>query len=129
MLANTGGINDMSPGLELRHYYGSEAAHDKGGVNGGGIQSKAVDALIEKAIFAPDRTSKVAAINALDRVLTWGFYSIPMSFRKKQMIAYWNRFGSPEIQPDWVPDLFIWTWWIDKEKDDALRRYRGIISD
>jgi microcin C transport system substrate-binding protein len=129
MLANIGGINDMSPGLELRHYYGSEAAHDKGSVNTGGIQSKAVDALIEKAVFAPDRTSKVAAINALDRVLTWGFYSIPMSFRKKQPIAYWNRFGRPEIQPDWVPDSFIWSWWIDEEKDKALKKYRGNISD
>lgn len=128
MLANTGGINDMSPGLELREVYGSESADDVGGMNTGGIQSKAVDALIEKAIFAPDRPGKVAAINALDRVLVWGFYSIPMSYRGEEMIAYWNRLRHPEIQPDWVPDLYLRTWWIDKEKDAALKKYRGKIS-
>ena len=129
MLANIGGINDMSPGLELRDYYGSGAADDQGGANTGGIKSKAVDALIEKAIFAPDRQSKVVAINALDRVLTWGFYSIPMSYRKNQMIAYWNRFGHPKIKPEWVPDLYLWSWWIDEEKDAALKKYRGVMSE
>lgn len=129
MLANIGGINDMSPGLELRDVYGSDTAYDVGGMNSGGIQSKAVDALIEKAIFAPDRTSKVVAINALDRVLSWGFYSIPMSYRAKQMIAYWNRLKHPEIQADWVPDLYLRTWWIDEEKDAALKKYRGINSE
>ncbi|MFC1839155.1 extracellular solute-binding protein [Thermodesulfobacteriota bacterium] len=128
MLANTGGLNDMSPGSDLLHYYGSEAADDEGGLNTGGIQSKAIDGLIEKAIFAPDRTSKVVAINALDRILTWGFYSVPMSYREKQMIAYWNRFGRPGIQPDWVPDLYLRLWWIDEKKDMELRKYRGKIS-
>ena len=53
MLANMGGLNDMSPGLELRHVYGSETAYDEGGLNCGGIQSKPVDALIDRAIFCP----------------------------------------------------------------------------
>ena len=83
--------------------------------------------LIEKAIFAPDRASKVVAINALDRVLTWGFYSVPMSYRGKRMIAYLDRLGRPEIQPEWVPGLYSRTWWIDEKKDAALKKHRGII--
>ena len=128
MLANMGGLNDMSPGSELRQVYGSESANDEGGMNSGGIHDKVVDAMIEKAIYAPDRHSKVVAINALDRVLTWRFYSIPMSWRGKQMVAYWNRFGRPEVRAEWAPDMYLSTWWIDEEKDAALKKYRGMMS-
>ena len=128
MMVRPGGLADMSPGLELRQSFGSESADDEGGLNYIGLQSKAIDELIDKIIFAPDRPSKVTAVNALDRVLTWGFYSIPLGYTGKTMMAYWNRFGRPEIQPDWSPDMYLRTWWIDEEKDTALKKYRGMMS-
>ena len=42
-----------------------------------GIKNPAVDALIDKVIFAKDRAELVAATKALDRVLLWNFYVVP----------------------------------------------------
>ena len=42
-----------------------------------GIKNPAVDALIERVIFAKDRDELVAATKALDRVLLWNFYVVP----------------------------------------------------
>ena len=42
-----------------------------------GIKNPAVDALIERVIFAKDRADLVAATKALDRVLLWNYYVVP----------------------------------------------------
>ena len=42
-----------------------------------GIKNPAVDALIERVIFAKDRDELVAATKALDRVLLWNHYVVP----------------------------------------------------
>ena len=43
----------------------------------GGIKNPAVDALIERIIFAKDRAEQIAACKAMDRVLLWNFYCVP----------------------------------------------------
>ena len=116
----------LSPGQELSQYFGSENADKQGSVNYMGIKSPVVDALINKVVFAPDRKTKVAAVRALDRVLTWSFYSIPLYYAPDYMIAYWDRFGHTDIKPNWAQNfLYFDTWWIDKEKDEVIKKARG----
>ena len=67
----------MSPGNEQRDYWGSQAADTPGSRNFVGIKNPAVDALIERVIFAKDRAELVAATRALDRVLLWNHYVVP----------------------------------------------------
>src|SRR5712671_4744471 len=67
----------LSPGNEQREFWGSQAADVPGSRNAVGIKNPAVDALIEKIIFARDRAGLVAATKALDRVLLWNFYVVP----------------------------------------------------
>lgn len=110
---------------EHRNYWGSVSAAKEGGLNYIGISSPVIDALIENLDFAKDRAEKVASVRALDRVLVWGFYSIPLHYSPDIPVAYWNRFGRPEITPKWTRYLFTmipWNWWIDKEKDAALKK-------
>ncbi len=64
----------LSPGNEQRDYWGSDAADREGSRNYGGIKDPAVDALVEKVIYATDRAQLVAATHALDRVLLWNDY-------------------------------------------------------
>src|SRR6185436_2320845 len=45
----------LSPGNEQRDFFGSEAADREASRNYGGIKNPAVDALIERVIFAKDR--------------------------------------------------------------------------
>ena len=67
----------LSPGNEQRGYWSSAAADQPGSRNLVGIKNPAVDALIERLIFAKDRDELVAATKALDRVLLWNFYVVP----------------------------------------------------
>ena len=59
----------LSPGNEQRDYWGSQAADTLGSRNYIGIKNPAVDALVDRVIFAKDRAELVAATRALDRVL------------------------------------------------------------
>jgi microcin C transport system substrate-binding protein len=107
-----------SPGNEQRDFWGSESAAHEGSRNIIGIADPVVDALIDKIIFAPDRTSLVAATRALDRVLLWGYYVIPHWHIRYERIAYWDKFGRTEITPKYGTDLFAW--WVDPVKEAAL---------
>ncbi len=64
-----------------------------------GIKDPTIDALIEKLIAAPDRKSLIAACRALDRVLQWNHFLIPHFHAGYDRIAYWDKFGQPEITP------------------------------
>ncbi len=67
----------LSPGNEQRDYWGSPAADISGSRNLVGIKNPAVDALIDRVIFAKSRDELVAATRALDRVLLWNHYVVP----------------------------------------------------
>ena len=71
------GRESLSPGNEQREFWGSQAADRPGSRNTFGIKNPAVDALIDRIIFAKDRAGLVAATKALDRVLLWNFYVVP----------------------------------------------------
>jgi microcin C transport system substrate-binding protein len=105
----------LSPGNEQRNYWGSEAADKKGGRNAAGIKNKAIDALIDKLIFAEGRDAQIIAARALDRAVMHNHYMIPMWFSDADRIAYWNRFGRPDKVPDHSIG-FSSTWWADDSK-------------
>ena len=108
-----------SPGNEQRDFWGSQTANEPGSRNRIGVNDPVVDALIEKIIFAPDRQSLVTATRALDRVLLHSHYVIPQHHTRDFRLAYWNKFGRPEMMPK-VHHGFPHIWWIDPEKEAAL---------
>ena len=89
----------LSPGNEQRDWFGSQAADRPGSRNIGGIKNPAVDALIERIIFAKDRAEQVAACKAMDRVLLWNVYCVPHFNYGFQRYARWDRFSHPEPLP------------------------------
>ncbi len=101
-----------SPGNEQRYFWGSAAADQPGSLNIIGIKNPAVDALIDKIIFAPNRDALVAACRALDRVLLWNFYVVPQWYSPHERLAYWNKFGAPNPLPK-RSDGFPAVWWYD----------------
>ena len=115
-----------SPGNEQRDFWSTKAADTPGSRNLSGIKNPVVDALVERIIFATDRDDLVAATHALDRVLLWNFYVVPQYHRPVVWLAYWNKFGIPEKQPDYVgPDTE--SWWVDPTKESALSaKYKGV---
>jgi microcin C transport system substrate-binding protein len=104
-----------APGNEQREFWGSSAADEPGSRNLIGIKSPAIDALIERLVYAKDRTDLVAATRALDRALLWGHYLVPQFYSPVDRIAYWHRFGRPKSLPRHGSplDAFTRVWWYD----------------
>lgn len=114
-------MQSQSPGNEQREFWSSQAADMQGSRNVAGIRDKAVDALIDRVIFARDREELVAATHALDRVLLWGFYLVPQWHLPEIWVAYWNKFGIPEEQPSYA-GVDIESWWIVQHRESAIER-------
>ncbi|WP_436642246.1 extracellular solute-binding protein [Microbaculum sp. FT89] len=110
----------LSPGNEQRDFWGSAAADAPASRNVIGIKNPAVDTLIDEIIFASDRGTLVAASKALDRVLLWNHYLVPEFHTPVIRTARWNRFGLPEIQPDYGVSPSLW-WW-DAEKAAGVKQ-------
>jgi microcin C transport system substrate-binding protein len=106
----------LSPGNEQRAYWGSQAADTVGSRNLAGIKNPAVDALIERVIYAKDREELVAATRALDRVLLWNHYVIPQWTYGKSRTARWDRFNHPEKMPAYGASAFPTIWWWDAQR-------------
>ena len=104
----------LSPGNEQRSYWSSAFAHQPGSMNGLGLQDPAVDALVEQVIAAPDRASLVTRVHALDRALQWGFYVVPNWYIAYDRVAYWDKFGRPDVLP--AQGVQLDTWWYDPAK-------------
>jgi len=106
----------LSPGNEQRGYWGSAAADQNGSRNYIGIKNPAVDALIDRVVFAKSRDELVAATKALDRVLLWNHYVVPQWTLRKVWTARWDRFGRPDTMPKYGEDAFPTIWWWDAAK-------------
>ena len=116
-------VFSLSPGAELNSYFASSTVDQVGSFNIAGIDDPVVDALIAEVAAATDRPSLIAATRALDRVLLWGHYMIPQWYKRAHHLVYWNKFNRPALKPRYARGV-IDTWWVDQEKDDALRAYR-----
>jgi microcin C transport system substrate-binding protein len=110
----------LSPGNEQRDFWGSQAADTPGSRNYIGIKNPAVDAMIERIIFAKSREELVAATHALDRVLLWNHYVVPQWSYDKSRTARWDRFGRPDPLPKYGRSGFPVVWWWDAERAAKL---------
>ncbi len=106
----------LSPGNEQREFWGSQAADMAGSRNLVGIKNPAVDALIDRVIFASNRAELVAATKALDRVLLWYHYVVPQFTYDKMRTARWDRFSHSDPLPKYARSGFPTVWWWDARK-------------
>jgi microcin C transport system substrate-binding protein len=110
----------LTPGVEIRAFWGSEAARTDGSFNLAGISQPAIDALIGKVTEANSREQLNTATRALDRVLRAGHYWVPHWYRPFHYIAYWDKYGRPAVKPRYERGI-THTWWYDAEKAAKLK--------
>lgn len=104
----------LSPGAELVDLHGSKAAVTEGSNNFIGVRDPAVDTLIDQVLVANTRTEQVAALRALDRVMRFGYYTVPSWYSSVHRVAYRNhRFAQPAVAPLYYqPEPWVLaTWW------------------
>jgi peptide/nickel transport system substrate-binding protein len=105
----------LSPGNEQYLYWGADGVTEPGSRNLPGVNQPAVEAMIDAMLAAEDREGFVAAVRALDRVLTAGRYVIPIWHAPIARIAHDARLRFPDRLPlygDWIgfqPDV----WWYE----------------
>jgi len=104
-------VHGLSPSYELNLYFHSEQANTPGALNYSGVSHPVADKLVENIIAAPSREQLLHSIRALDRVLLWNHYSIPQYHLDYHRVAYWNKFGRPQISPPYAFNFR--DWWID----------------
>lgn len=87
--------------------------------NAPGVKNPAVDNLIEQISRWQGNKEKLLPLGrALDRVLTWNFYMLPMWYMSADRVAYWDKFSMPGVRP--VYSLGFDTWWYDVNKAAKL---------
>ncbi len=106
----------LSPGREQLLYWGSDAADEPGSLNWMGVRSPAIDGLVQSMLTAESEDEYVAAVKALDRVLTTGRYVIPVWFNPVSYIAHDADLHYPEKLPiygdylGFMPEV----WWYEE---------------
>lgn len=105
------GIGSMdTPGGELRLYWHSDSYNFGAGRNLAGVALPVVDFLVESIATAPHRHALQVACHALDRVLLWQNYVIPLGASAEFRIAYQAHLAQPKISPKGA--VGILTWWV-----------------
>lgn len=103
----------LSPGNEQMLYWGARGVTEPGSRNWMGMNSPAAEAMIAHMLAARSRDEFVAAVRALDRILTAGRYVIPFWHSPVSRMAHAARLRHPERIPvygDWLgflPEV----WW------------------
>lgn len=101
----------LFPGNEQRYFFSSKSAKEKGSKNYSGIESKAIDCLINEVINAKNSQYQIQAVRALDRALLWGDYVVAHYFLPNFRVAFFNYIKMPKIAP--LYDLSIHNWWYE----------------
>ncbi len=107
------------PGTELRQWFGSEGAAESNR-NLMGIESPAVDRLIEAVEAATTEEEMKTAVRALDRVLRAERFWVPQWFKNTSWVAYWDVYERPERMPPYALGNLEFWWW-DAQRAEELR--------
>ncbi|WP_434621719.1 extracellular solute-binding protein [Tabrizicola sp. M-4] len=105
----------LSPGNEQTLYWGSAGVTEPGTRNWMGMNSPAAEAMIATMVAARNPDEFIAAVQALDRILTTGRYVIPIWYSDVSRLAHRKELKFPERLPlygDW-PGFQPEVWWYE----------------
>ena len=99
----------ITPGTELKNFWGSASANSEAGQNISGINMPALDALIDKAINASSRKELITVTHAIDRIVLWQYAAIPQWYLPYWPMVYRKGLAHPDNPPPYEQGLS--TWW------------------
>lgn len=105
----------LSPGNEQNLYWSSKSADQEGSRNYIGIKNPTIDELCRMLANAKTYEELITITKALDSVLLWGHYLIPLYHSNKIFLAYWDKFGHPQFNP--VDGIVLMNWWSKELKN------------
>jgi peptide/nickel transport system substrate-binding protein len=105
----------LSPGNEQRYYWGAQGVTTPGTRNYMGMDVSAAEAMIDHMLTSRSHYKFVAAVRALDRILTSGRYVIPIYQYSIGRIAHDKALHFPKTLPIYG-DRLVWmpeVWWYE----------------
>lgn len=107
----------LSPGNEQYLYWGSDGVSAPGSRNLMGMNSPAAEAMIHAILTAESREDFVAAVHALDRILTAGRYVIPIWQFDVGRIAHIKEMKFPDRLPVYGDGIWFMpeVWWYEAD--------------
>ena len=102
----------------------SSDADVKGSANVLGLKKPAVDELFETLATSASKETVSIYAKAVDRVLSSGWYVVPMTWPRSSCAVYWDYLKQPEVYCSglWVQYNIMGSWWIDQERYDEIKR-------
>lgn len=98
------------PGKEQENMWTTKAADTFGSFNLAGVKNFMVDDLVEKIVETESLSQLELYASLLDRVISWGYYMIPMWAPSLVHVAYWDKFQFvPTAENENV--LYPHAWW------------------
>lgn len=105
------------PSPDLKILWDSEYINSS--YNRPGVSDPAVDSLVRQiAAHQGDEKALLPLGRALDRVLTWNRFMLPMWYSNHDRYAYWDKFSTPAVRPAYV--IGFDNWWFDVNKAARL---------
>lgn len=101
--------SSLSPGLEQRRRWGSEARDIQGSENFAGVADPAIDRMIDNILYAKSPERFEAAVRAHDRLLVAGHYLVPLFHIGEQWVARRSYIGHPDYLP--LYGAYFPAWW------------------
>ena len=99
----------LSPGNEQQNYWSSITANQTGGRNWAGVSDPVVNSIISSLQAAYTNKELITAARALDRVLMWNYYLLPLYHDSYLRFAYWHKLSRPNIVP--IYGIRLQTFW------------------
>lgn len=102
-----------SPGTEQASLWGSFAVDQHGSRNIAGVRLKSIDALTEKIPGANSREELLTLTRAMDRIILWNHYVLPLWYQPNWLIVHKKYLRHPENPAPYILDIS--SWWYQKE--------------
>lgn len=103
--------NSLSPGTEQTIYWSCASSQEPARQNYAGVCHPAVDKLVAAIPATRTREELTAHVRALDRILTWNHYMIPLQYAGKDFAAVNHKVQRPETTP--LYGIVTETWWTE----------------
>ncbi|MFU2316601.1 extracellular solute-binding protein [Rahnella sp. PCH160] len=109
------------PSSDLQIYWNSKYLDST--YNKPGVSDPAIDKLTDEIAANQGKPDALLSLgHALDRVLTWNMYMIPMWYTHHERYAYWDKFSMPSVTP--ANGMELDTWWYDMNRAARLPEQR-----
>lgn len=108
----------LQEGSGITQKYGCEDKDDV--FNPAGYCNEAVDQLAEFVINADDYSEMAAGVRAIDRVMRYDYFVVPVWYLGQNWAAYFDMYEHPEELPEFGLGHLDY-WWYNAEKAEALQ--------